>query len=218
MRLLPGQAGPHLKLASALLAQGKREESIAEVNEAIRLKPSDPGTHSDLGAILLKLERPDEAIAEFREAIRLKPDDAGNRNNVAWTMVVSPGWPQRVYDEAAEHARKAVALMPKSGGIQNTLALAEYRCGRWAESITAAEQSMALRQGGNAWDWFFLAMAHGRKGEQDKAVAWFDKAVAATREKDSQNRELREFWTEAATVLGRPGPDAAPQDSKPPGQ
>jgi hypothetical protein len=67
---------------------------------------------------------------------------------------------------------------------------------------------MTLRQGGNASDWFILALAHARKGDKDEAIRWFDKAVASTREKAPDDAELRQFWNEAAKLPGRAGPEA----------
>ena len=67
---------------------------------------------------------------------------------------------------------------------------------------------MELRKGGDAYDWFFQAMAHWQKGDKDEARKWFDKAVAWTRQKAPKNVELRRFWAEAAELLGQPGPDA----------
>src|SRR5262249_52297640 len=111
-------------------------------------------------------------------------------------------------DEAAEHARKALAFDPKREDAHIALALAECRRGRWPEAIAAAERSMALRQGGNAFEWFVLAIAHARQGDKAKDGAWFDKAVVWTNEKAMDNADLRPIWTEAAKVLGRPAPEA----------
>jgi hypothetical protein len=38
------------------------------------------------------------------------------------------------------------------GGSYNTLALAEYRRGRWIDAIAAGERSTALQRGGTASD------------------------------------------------------------------
>jgi tetratricopeptide (TPR) repeat protein len=103
-----------------------------------------------------------------------------------------------------------VALAPTAGNNYNTLALAEYRAGHLAESIAAAERSIELlRLGVDASNWFFLAMAHVRRGEADRARAYYDRAVAWTREHDPKNAELLQFWREAAALLDRPGPDTA---------
>ena len=98
--------------------------------------------------------------------------------------------------ELLERARDAVELAPKDGNVFNTLALAEYRSGHWAESITAAERSIVLIQGLESFDWFaatersiaslsavdpsnwyFLAMAHWQRGEKDRARSYFARAV-----------------------------------------
>src|SRR5262249_12293251 len=125
-----------------------------------------------------------------------------------WEMVRSPKAPEHYYVEGLRYARKAVELETKNANFANTLAVAEYRSGHWAESIAASERSMELTKGGNAADRFFLAMAHWQKGEKDEARKWFDKAVARTNEEEPKNAELHQFWTEAAELLGSPGPDA----------
>ena len=121
-------------------------------------------------------------------------------------LAKSPGHPRQDYDQAVAHAQKAVELAPKNGDIFNTLALAEYRLGHWVESIAASERSVALRNGGDADDWFVLAMAHWQKGDKVEARNWFDKAVAWIKEKNPKNGELRQFWAETAELLGQPGP------------
>ena len=61
---------------------------------------------------------------------------------------------------------------------------------------------MELRNGGDSFDWFFLAMAHWRLGEKDKAREWYDRAVRWMDKNPSKNEELRRFRAEAAELLG----------------
>jgi tetratricopeptide (TPR) repeat protein len=208
-RLKPDDAGAHVSLGDALRGQGQVEEAIAEYRSANRLQPDYHHGHEHLGDALLDQGKLEEAIREYRIANRIDPACTDTLNRLAWGLALSPRRPRADYDEAVVHARKGVALAPKDGNQYNTLALAEHRVGHWAESIAASERSMALRNGGVASDWFFLAMAHWQKGEKDEARKWFDKAVARTKEKDPKNTELRGFWTEAAVLLGQPGPVAA---------
>src|SRR5262249_10257365 len=156
----------------------------AEYKEAIRLNPDDVYQYASLRIALTDQGKIEEAIAGCREAVRRMPDNALAHNDLAWELVLFPVRPQRDYDEALVHARKAVDLGPKEVYIASTLALAEYRSGHWVESIAASERSMALRNGGDSYEWFFLAMAHWQKGEKAEARKWFDKAVAWTKEKD----------------------------------
>jgi Flp pilus assembly protein TadD len=94
---------------------------------------------------------------------------------------------------------------PNDSNLHTTQCLAEYRAGRRAESIAAAERSIALTKGLDASNWYVLAMARWQKGDKDEARKWFDKAVAWAKQ-DPQNVELRQFWSEAAQLLGVPGP------------
>ena len=139
----------------------------------------------------------------------MRPTIPVPNNNLAWALVLGPKRPRQDYNEGLMHARKAVEQAPSEASFQGTLALAEYRSGHWAESLAASQRSAGLRNGGSAYDWFFVAMAHSQKGDKAEARKWFDKAVAWTKEKDPKNAELREFWAEAAELLGQPGPGAA---------
>ena len=68
---------------------------------------------------------------------------------------------------------------------------------------------MALTKGRGRLQLVLPAMAHWQKGDKDQARNWFDKAVAWTEEKAPNDAGLRQFWAEAAELLGQPGPDAA---------
>jgi tetratricopeptide (TPR) repeat protein len=56
------------------------------------------------------------------------------------------------------------------------LGVVHYRLGNWADAIIAFDKSMHLREGGDSYDWFFLAMIYWQKGDKDKALAWYEKA------------------------------------------
>jgi serine/threonine-protein kinase len=213
--LQPDSALLHNDFGWVLQQQQKINEAISEYREAIRLQPDYNVALVNFARILRGRGKEDEAIAAYSKAIQLQPENERFHNNLAWELALSPKHLQKDYDEALAHARKAVELAPKNGSDFNTLALAEYRCHHWAESIAAAEQSIALRKSGDANDWFFLAMAHWQKGNKDEARKWFDKAVAWTLEKDHKNEELHQFWNEAAELLGMDsGKDLAPEPFK----
>ena len=151
----------------------------------------------------------EETIAEYRTVVRLMPDDADSHNILAWPLATDSNPSRRQLALALEHARKAVALAPKEGNFHSTLALAEHRIGHWAESIAAAERSIALRNGVDASNWFFLCLALWQRSEKDRSRSYFDQAVSWARKNDPKNAELLQFWREAAELLGQPGPGAA---------
>ena len=72
---------------------------------------------------------------------------------------------------------------------------------------------MELGDGGGVFDWFFLAMAHWKLGNQEEARRWYDKAVEWTDEHGPGDEELRRFRAEAAELLGVT--DAPPEETEP---
>ena len=74
--------------------------------------------------------------------------------------------------------------------------------GDWAAAVEALNKSMELRQGGDAFDWYFMAMAEWQRGNKDQARQWYDKAAAWQEKKAKDNEELRRFRDEAAELLG----------------
>src|SRR5262249_18986715 len=148
-----------------------------------------------------------EAIGAYREAFRLAPDNAQGRNQLASALssrarALATDPEKRDPGRAVALAREAVGLAPKNGGAWNTLGTAHYRAGNWQESLAALRKAMELRKGGDSFDWFFLAMAHWRLGEEGKARAWYDRAVRWMDRNQPTNEELRRFRAEAAGLLG----------------
>ena len=70
------------------------------------------------------------------------------------------------------------------------------------EALAALEKSMELRKGGDAFDWFFLAMAHGQLGEKEKAREFYDRAVQWMDKNQPTHEELRRFRAETSELLG----------------
>jgi tetratricopeptide (TPR) repeat protein len=192
----------HDNLGRALALRGRLDEAIAEFREVIRLKPDDVAAHDNLGHQLRRQGKLVEAIACYREAIRLQPDFADAHNALAWLLATCPDARIRDVPKAVALVRRAVELAPKEGGYWNTLGVAHYRAGEWKASVAALEKSMELGNGGDAFDWFFLAMARRQLGHADKARLWYDKAVAWTEKNRPKDKELLGFRAEAATLLG----------------
>jgi uncharacterized protein HemY len=98
-------------------------------------------------------------------------------------------------------AKEATHLSPGDGNNWNTLGVAHYGAGDWQSAIASLEKSMELRQGGDAFDWFFLAMAHWQLGARAEARKWFDQAVRWMEENKPSDQELSRFRTEAGDLL-----------------
>ena len=167
-------------------------------------------TAFDMAEKSLRQGRTEEAWRIYRQAIEATQRQLGDRHPttasvmsyVAWALASTSGMSDPMRKQAAALARKATEIQPRNGGYQNTLGVALYRTGDWKGTVAALEKSMQLRSGGDASDWFFLAMAHWQLGEKDEARSDYDKAVARMGKDADKNEELLRFRGEAAELLG----------------
>ena len=58
--------------------------------------------------------------------------------------------------------------------------------------------------GGNAWVWFFLAVAHWENGDRDEARRWYDRAAQNLEQcrGHADVGEILQFQAEAKRVMG----------------
>ena len=161
----------------------------------------------ELVSLLYKLDRQCEAVEPFRKALELDPKNPDINNELAWFLATSPEPRLRDGALAVQLAKKAVAARPKSGNYRNTLGAAHFCNGDDKAAVAELEASMRLRAGGDSFDWFFLAMAHCRLGDRDKAQTWFDRAVQWLDRRKPPDDELRRFarrrklcWPKRASV------------------
>lgn len=127
-------------------------------------------------------------------------------NNLAWLLATCPELELRDHEKAVVFARQAVELRETEGHIWNTLGVAQFRAGALDDARRSLERAMALRNGGDAYDWFFLCMIEASQGSLAEARTWYEKAVEARMSGNRRNRELYRFQREAAELLGVPPP------------
>jgi eukaryotic-like serine/threonine-protein kinase len=198
----PGSAIARNYLGAALGRNRNLDGAITEFRQAILLDPKYAVPHCNLATALNYKGDPEGAIAEFRQAIDLDQKYALAHNNLAYLLATSPDPKFRDPNEAVVQARKAVALEQKSLLFWNTLGEACYSAGLWKDAIEALKESVALKDGGDAEDFFFLAMAHWKLGDKQEADTWYQKGVAWMEKNLSKNPELHRLQAEAAKLLG----------------
>jgi tetratricopeptide (TPR) repeat protein len=207
IELDPNNPYAHRNLGNALRAQQKLPDAIAAYRKAIELDPNSQfaaGAYFSLGKALEDQGKLDETIACFRKAAELAPNFALAHCCLAWLLTTCREVKLRDAPGGLEAARKAVAAAPQSPLAWQVLGWAHYRAGAWKASIEALEKSCALDddpKGGGAFQWFFLAMAHRRLAEIDKARDWYDRAVQWADKNKPKDELLRRSRTEAAELL-----------------
>jgi hypothetical protein len=157
-------------------------------------------------------------IADLERELVRHPDQrqirgmlAQHCNILAWGLVTAPE-AARDPQLALRLAHRAVELAPAPIYL-NTLGVALYRAGQDAEAVSVLAQSLAAGKGEfDAFDLFFLAMAHHRLGHATQARACFDRAVRWWSERKNLSAqevtELTRFRAEAEAVLALASPSA----------
>jgi serine/threonine protein kinase/TPR repeat protein len=162
-----------------------------------RLYSSGRGVEKDLG----------KASALFHEAespfhnVFVK-GDVPVVNRLAWELATDENPSLQEPETALELARKASVLEPNDGGVWRTFGAAQYRAGNWQGAVKALKHAIELRNGGDAFEWFFMAMAQQKSGHPDEARRWYDKSLQWMAKNAPNDSELVRFRAEAAAVLG----------------
>jgi WD40 repeat protein/serine/threonine protein kinase len=125
-------------------------------------------------------------------------------NNLAWALAVCPDTRLRNPRRAVALAQAAVRAKPRDVRFHNTLGVAYYRVGDWNSALAELERSIEIRNGGDGFDWFFLAMTCRQRGEYDRARAWLQKAEVWMDKNAPKNRELARFRSEATDLIEGP--------------
>jgi serine/threonine protein kinase len=188
-------------------AQEAFHEVIALCEKLDAEFPNESYYQSWMASAFLRLARlmtangaPAEADKLYRRFNELKPASAFAANSMAWTLATYPDLKIRDPKRAVELARKAVDLK-STPAHWNTLGVALYRAGEWNEAVKTLNRAIELRQGGNAIDWFFLAMANWQLGEKDQAREWYGRAVEWMEAHAKDNAELIRFRAEAEELM-----------------
>ena len=158
-----------------------------------------------------------EAGADLREAVRRAEAGHNSRlwakmsNDFARFLVTSP-IEFREANEAVAMAEQAVKLRPGEWAYLNTLGIADYRAGRYADAVTALERSLANGAGqSDALDLYFLAMCHHELDAPQQAQECLDRARSWSKRHaadlpQESRAELKRFRTEAEALLRAPRP------------
>jgi serine/threonine protein kinase/tetratricopeptide (TPR) repeat protein len=182
--------------------------AVVAYSRAIELAPKYTRAYCKRALAYRELWEHDKAIADYSRAIDLDRNNAPACNSLAWLLATVPEVKLRDAQRAVELAKKATELAPQQGAFWNTLGAARYRAGDWKAAVAALNKSMALRQGGDADDWLFLAMAKWQLGDHDAARRHYDQAVQWLENNNPEGpsagtnaEELHRFRSEAAAVL-----------------
>ncbi len=212
-------AGFDYYLGMATWVMRDRQRAIEKVRESEKLLHDlmdahpDSSTYRDEWAIAVgtvgemyeESSKPQEAAAIYAAALAEYPESVELCNRAArfWANYADPE--VRRLDDARRLARQATELAPRDAEAWNTLAVAYYRSGQWQDAVDAIRKSIDLREGGDAWDWFYLAMSLWQLGSRDEALDWYSRG-SQWAQAPRHLRQIRRLYGEAAEVLGQSPP------------
>jgi len=147
-----------------------------------------------------------QAEALYRKSLAASPNSQVLLEGLAWFLLAAQDHHLRRPQEALDLARAAIKGKAETAGNLDILGLAELRNGLWNDAITALDKSAKLREGADAGNLFFQAMARFGGGDKAEAALRFARGVEAAKKDAPTDPELRMVWAEAAETLGKPGP------------
>jgi WD40 repeat protein/tRNA A-37 threonylcarbamoyl transferase component Bud32 len=164
-----------------------------------------------------------KADAALRDAVRQQAlalaeqeqDNVAALNNRSWLIVRRPDAKAEEYQTALRQAEAACRAEPNNGPLMNTLGVAQYRTGKYAEAVVSLARSEklnhALYSGGSPADLAFLALAHSKLGHKREAQVYLKRLrETAKQPRWASDAETRGFLREAQAHFRSEKPKAKP--------
>jgi serine/threonine protein kinase len=182
--------------------QLQSEQLMTLTRRLHRDRPDDFWNNYTLASLYAVTEPPqyEDAARFYTVALALQPENAAAQNDFARLLAYWPRPGVDHFEEAVDLAKKAVQAAPTAAKYWDTLGIAHYRSGQWSEALTAFQEAMKLRNGGDSLEWLYLAMIHGRLGEKEQARKWYDQAVQWMEQNAPDNSELKHLRTELKNI------------------
>jgi tetratricopeptide (TPR) repeat protein len=211
----------HYRLADVLLEMGDHAAAARAAAEVPRVIPRAWKPCLDAAKLVARCAdaaRNDRALSvterqrqaqRYTEQARDLLDVAASRggdapdalDDLIWTLSGKGGRPLLDRNRSIALARRLTGLHPKSPDAWYNLGVMLHKADRWGEAVPALQKSMALRKGGDAYDWFYVAMVRHKLGNQSGARQAYRRGVEwlATHKSEAELEGLR---AEAAELLG----------------
>ena len=129
----------HNNLALICVMDGRVDQAVEFIANAVRIAPNDPEVHINAGFVLTKLGRFDAAILHYRAALKVRPDSLEARNNLG-SALASTGR----FSEAITELQNAIRLSPGKGNAQGNLGAALLATGNVLEALPHLQRAVQI--------------------------------------------------------------------------
>ncbi len=161
----------HARWGADLLEQGRVNEAVEQLQEAIELRPTTAAPFCDFGRALRQVGRFAEASDQFKQAIEIAPNSAQAHAEYGKTLF---GLSET--DKGRKHLLRAVELAPENAGIRYDLALAEARSQEFDKALESINVAIAL-DGSNAAAFNARGNIYWNMKDLGRALDDFNKAL-----------------------------------------
>jgi len=162
----------HNNLGNLLLEQGKIDEAILKLEQAVLIRPNDGLLHDNLARGYSQKGMLDEAISEHKKALSIDPNDAVAHQNLG-----SVYGKKQMFDESISEFKKAIVLKPNYTLAHFNLGIAYSKKGMHDEAITAYKKALEIAPN-FAEAHHSLGVAYSKKGDLNAALIEYEKAQA----------------------------------------
>jgi tetratricopeptide (TPR) repeat protein len=187
----PADFVAHFNLGAVLQLQGKPEEALPYLLQAVRIRPSNATARNNLAVSLLAEEKFDDAIREFRASLALDPGYHNARFNLARALTAK-GNPAGALGEFQTY----LAAVPDDAQAHELTARLYVSLGKVADSLPHFRKAAELQPNDPAFE-TNLGAALAMAGNLPEAIRAFENALQA----DPTNQAARDNLARARASL-----------------
>ncbi len=170
IQLNPSYSTAHQRYSLYLMAMGRTDDSLVEMNQARTLDPLSLSMNFSLGWRLYMARRYDEAIAQLLNTTEMDP------GYLLAHIVLGQSYEQKGrYPEAIAELQKAAALSPDNAPVLSALAHVYAISGNRTEAVKLLEQ-IKLQSTRRYVSPFYLATVYVGLGDQEQALTALEKS------------------------------------------
>jgi tetratricopeptide (TPR) repeat protein len=167
-------------LGQALYQQGKINDAISHLEQALRIEPNDAIAHGALGAILLRIPgQQREAMAHLQRSLEIYPDQAAVHSTLGVALLEAGN-----ASESLTHLQKAIALDSANSDAHYNLGNTLLFLMRPQEAVAEYEHAFKMNpkdaEALNNLAWVLATWPNPAVRDGAKAVEWAEKADVLT--------------------------------------
>jgi tetratricopeptide (TPR) repeat protein len=140
LRIIPGSAEAHYKIAHALAAVGEYGEAVTHLRSYIEKVPGSASPHIELGIFLAQQGRTDEEIVEYRAALKLDPASVDAHYGLGNALAR-----RGEFVDAKNHLMRAAELNPRRSDIFFSLGNLYVKENLLAQAVESFSQAVRVK-------------------------------------------------------------------------